>query len=641
MKRRTLVIALAFAAVVVPSFVVAQSAFFGTSSGLVEHQSPNGPTILSESADYDSNVPINDTHVDFGHTTFSGDGFARVTTFGDTTTLKNVSSSTELVVDGQVSKTGISGSADLIALHDYAVDTGQTDIQITGSNGGVQVRLTGLPANEWIVAVSDTGRVANYTASGEVIFNLGDGAWELETHSRTELFSNPSPADDETVTTQDNINLAVDVAAPDDGTYSVAFVDASTDTTISTDTITDNGTATATWQNPDLGTNDWYVEFDGKTKSETYQFQTPATIEIRDEETEELIDGSIEVEVEFFEERGETIYTRNTTNGIINLEGLPANTKYVVSASEVGGDTYHDRKIILPDITQQGTIYLLNKSANSVDVEFLLQDQTGQFEGESSRLIIERGFQTNDSSVREFRQVAGDRFGAGDGVSVQLKQGERYQLRVANDAGQTRNLGHFEPERSQAVELTVGELSWTLGQSAEEDISWSAQRDDGEIHLQILDKSQTLTDVQVQIYETDNKSNALIYEDTFSGPYGNLSVRQPIPAEFENVTSWTVEWTGSADGETVDGRTILGQGTYPITVPVDSSLLGIFSALLLMFVAGFFSVRVAELGAIVVPVVASGLYAVGWLPLPLPWVLAGLALGVATEFASRGGFNDR
>jgi len=39
--------------------------------------------------------------------------------------------------------------------------------------------------------------------------------------------------------------------------------------------------------------------------------------------------------------------------------------------------------------------------------------------------------------------------------------------------------------------------------------------------------------------------------------------------------------------------------------------------------------------------VATGLWAMGWLPVPLTWVLAALALGVGAEFAARGGFSDQ
>ena len=86
---------------------------------------------------------------------------------------------------------------------------------------------------------------------------------------------------------------------------------------------------------------------------------------------------------------------------------------------------------------------------------------------------------------------------------------------------------------------------------------------------------------------------------------------------------------------------MIGQGQYSIGVPAPDGIMVIFSALLITFVGGFFSVRVSELGLVIVPLVALGLFAAGWLPLPLPWILASLAIGVMTEFATRGGFDRR
>jgi len=93
-------------------------------------------------------------------------------------------------------------------------------------------------------------------------------------------------------------------------------------------------------------------------------------------------------------------------------------------------------------------------------------------------------------------------------------------------------------------------------------------------------------------------------------------------------------------GEETSFQTVVASsGRYPVNT--SSGWIPIFSATLIMFVGGFFSVRVADLGVIIVPAVGVLLWTMGWLPLPLTWVLAAVALGVGSEFASRRGFSDR
>jgi len=89
----------------------------------------------------------------------------------------------------------------------------------------------------------------------------------------------------------------------------------------------------------------------------------------------------------------------------------------------------------------------------------------------------------------------------------------------------------------------------------------------------------------------------------------------------------------------VSAQITVGPARYP--VDVDSDWIPIFSALFIVFLAGFFSVKVANAGAIILPIVSLALWAMGWLPVPVTWILAALTMGVGAEFASRGGFSDR
>lgn len=652
---RTWLLIVAGLVVVLGAGFAAAATFYGTSSGLVEHDAPNGPTILSEDVDYGDNVPIRDGVVDFNHTRFesSGETYAEVSGFdSEFLTLDNLDASDQLNVYSDSRPTiRLTGSADSVAVRDYAVDDGLADLSVTNANNLV-VNLTSLPSESWIVLTSDSAQdVAAWTGnSNEAQFDIPDGAtadYEIEEVTDS-VVSNPSPHA-KTVNKTSDIELSVDIDAPDGGQYDIAFVNADTDQTIGVDTVTDSGTASVTWSDPPLGTNNWYVVVGDTMQSETFEFQTPATVEIRDELTQELLNESLEVEVSFFGDPGETILTRTTSDGIVDLSGLDPDQAYVISASPVNDSSnYIDRRVYLPDITEQATVYLLNESqTDSVEIEFILEDQTGEFDAEGTYLIVSKAFETGsageNTTVEEYRQISGDLFGAASGYSVVLEEGIRYKLTLENDDGKRRELGHYQPERSEAITLDVGELSWNLPREVQEDVQWDFERfEQGGreiIRVQINDSEQELDDVHVQIYETDNQSN-VIYDEVHPGPYGELTITQTIPSQYENVTSWTIDWVADKNS-TVGGQTILGTGSYGIGLPVESGILAIFSGLLLTFISGFFSVRVSELGMIIMPLCALGLFAMGWLPLPLSWILGALALGIMVEFASRGGFKQR
>lgn len=629
--------------------VVVAAEIYGTSSGTVHHAAPNGPQITTEDVDYNESVPIQDGLIDFGHTRFTSTDVthANASNFdSEYIVLEDVdATNAELAVDSRRPIVGISGQADRIEWRDYTPDEGLTTLSVQNPSS-LSVRLTELPTDEWVVLRGPDDIYKWTGGNAQATFSIqSTGDYELETYS-ADIFSNPSPTDGVTVD-QDPVTLSVDVDGPGTGSFTVEFRNATDGSLIGTDTITDNGTATTDWSQSQMlmGTNRWYATLQsGGSQSETNEFGIPGTLEIRDEQTQALLDGTnMTVDVSFYS-GNETIYSRNTSDGRVDLSGLPTDRSFIVNVVDVN-DSYHDRRIFISDITETATAYLLNTSANAVDIEFLLADKTGQFDGRDTRLLISKGFPVNQSgntTIREFKQLSGDRFGAANGYSVTLEQGQRYQLRIANDE-RARLLGHYQPERSEAVELEIGELEWNLPRQIEGGIDWDAERVEENnrdmIRLQVNDSLNQLENVSVQIYETGNKSNMLL-NDTLDGPFGELVVSQTVPQSQQDVASWTVDWEGDYNS-TVGAQTILGAGSYGIGLPADRGLIAIFAGLLVTFVAGFFSVRVSELGLVIVPIVALGLFAIGWLPLPLTWILGALAIGVMTEFATRGGFDRR
>jgi PKD repeat protein len=367
---------------------------------------------------------------------------------------------------------------------------------------------------------------------------------------------------------------------------------------------------------------------------------TPAgNLELRNEQTGHLINDR-EVVVTF--SNAEFSAIRNTTTGILNMGSVNLSAPVVARAEAVG---FESRRLLIESLQSDRTLFLLDRSnvSTAVLTEFLLDDRTGRFSGPDSETVLEIRKTMplpGETDNIPWRILLSDFFGAGDEIGMLMEADERYRIRVRNGAGDVRELGAYTAVRNKTLDLVIGELSWELG-SEQQNLSWGVSQVNASgtesIRFQIQDNATNTTNISVKIYESGNESRELV-NGTVAGPVGNFSTLMPIPPQFRNVTSWTVEWTAQRNGETIDAKTVVGPRKYP--VEVNSDWIPIFSALFILFVGGFFSVRVATIGALIVPLVGLALWAAGWLPVPLSWVLAALAIGIGSEFAVRGGFSD-
>jgi len=227
---------------------------------------------------------------------------------------------------------------------------------------------------------------------------------------------------------------------------------------IGTDTLSSNGTAEISSVNAIGGTNTWSIiatdSYGKTTTSQTFSFQAPAELEIRNQTANangdhELID-SAETEIEFYFDGASTpglIIERSTNTGVINMTGLPVNQPFVVDAN---ADDYFNRRIFVSSLFETQTVYLLDDTADVVQPIFELNDATGQYDTEHTVLEIQRNI--NGS----WQTVEGDYFGIANRVSAQLLFNERHRLVITNtETGASRNLGPFTPTSSNFIELTV------------------------------------------------------------------------------------------------------------------------------------------------------------------------------------------
>jgi hypothetical protein len=400
---------------------------------------------------------------------------------------------------------------------------------------------------------------------------------------------------------QTTITMETDGAA--DTNY--GLVDVSTDEALAVDVADTNGQVV--FDDVDLsGTEEVRVEELG---SLTIREETPQ---------HELITGA-DVTIRFFEEDGETVRETSDSDGDgkIDLTGLPVDEQFI---AQVDAPQHEQRTVLISDLSQQETIFLLNDSATpgGVQKEFIVNDQTGNFDGEETEIVIERAINESyykTDGIFEYRTIAGDDVGADRAYIVTLQEDTRYRISVRNDNGDVRQLGAFTPKVAGTTNLDIGSV--TAQQTNVEGVAWNASITNTTSGDEVvvgyndsLDKTDTL---YIEVHERGNRSNKLISNTTYTGPLGEVSVSQPIPAA-ENMTEWKVRITAErSEGEDFSATKILSPRRN-----VLPGLPGWFTAIaslgLIWITAGLFSQVNGDVGALVVAGMGAMFWFVGFAP---------------------------
>jgi hypothetical protein len=503
------------------------------------------------------------------------------------------------------------------------------DSQTVTSSGNYSADLASASASEVRL---------NLTYSG---FDGGGDAVELaETgvsyDSAAPVLSGFDPADGSQVETYSG-NVSVDVSDPDfsspGGDAVVVRLLDSTSSEIANATVTANETVTIPYLAV-AGSNslEWTASDDhGQSSTVDHSFSTPAELKLRTETNpSEAITDSGTAEVTFF---GETkVETRPITNGTANMSGLPADQTFVAVVSM---DGYYDRRILVESLFDQQTVYLLNESETAVNVEFVLDDSTGQYSSGDVELTVDKAIVVNNST--QFRTVVGDRISASGGLPASLEEGARYRLSVSKD-GNSRSLGSWTASTGGIVELPIGrvELSgdfdegWLLEHSIDEPPAGSSA--EGLLRLKFADQDGKTESVETQVVrldETGNVSEVVLANAT------ETDAQSVVRSVEVNNTSDTfaVRYTLVRDGETVSGERELGT-LEGITVPMDAGWLNLISWVGVFAFGGLVVIKDSRAAGLVMAGSASLFAMLGWLQAPTP--VLGLAAAAAVMYAVAG-----
>jgi hypothetical protein len=320
-----------------------------------------------------------------------------------------------------------------------------------------------------------------------------------------------------------------DVSLPNDDTLTVEFRDDGG--VFDTQTLNANGTVTATYPQLLGGENEYSIEVSdtyGNTVSTgTRTFSIPSNLTLRDvNDASDIVDDpNVDATVRFFEEQGNTVFPRSPTNGVVDMTGLPVDESFVVGVRDESG-TYVSRLTLIDTIFQQQDAYLINSSADTAIVRFNLQDRTGRFIAGETEFQILRSVNTTDSppEQEEYVIVAGDVIGSQLSFESELQEDVRYRVRVKNDNGEIRELGAFTARVDQTVDLTISGIDVGFDDNDTgtqvQTSATVAENGDKTIQFNLLDLSQSTTDISVTVVEAANES-VVIDQGGTAGPAGS------------------------------------------------------------------------------------------------------------------------
>jgi len=397
----------------------------------------------------------------------------------------------------------------------------------------------------------------------------------------------------------------------------VLAVDRSTDTVVSSTQVAANGTAT--FENIDSGTYD--VDFR----------RGPSVLRVFNESSpSQLISGNTTLTIRFFPGDQEEVVERTTTDGTVALPGdLPRDEEIVVTVDDEATN-YTYRRVILESLYQQQSVYLLPNSVANIGVTFELNDKTGQFGPQQSRLFVEKpirkDFDGDGDNETRYQTIVGDNFGAGGSFPAVIEPNQRYRLRVENRDGDSRVLGAYSAAQAGAIDVPIGEIQIEGRGAAGASFGASlVETNDSQfIRVQYRDAANDTSELDLEIV---SENGTVIRPNTTEfGPFGTYTETFDVPDQPEDAT-YEVRFHAQRDSsEDIGGVRYVG-AVAGFDFPVDEGVLRLLGWVVLVGLSGGLVLVDDRLAALGTVVVGSGLTVVGILSIPT------IALGIAGAIA--------
>jgi hypothetical protein len=454
-----------------------------------------------------------------------------------------------------------------------------------------------------------------------------------------------TPDSTQTVSTAP-VELSIDISDADLGTpqgdelTANWYIDGQQRTTT---TITSSGEATADIQNLDAGVHTWSVEVtdqQGHTlTSDTFQVAVPGELEVYNEAKPNQIVDNTTLRVRVFDGTSDTVVEREVTDGTVDFSGLPATGRFIVT---VDGDEnkFNYRRIVVSSLFDQQEIYLLPTDATSADITFQLDDATGAFPSEETRLFIERpinkDFDGDGTNETQYQVISGDNFGAAQDFPTTLETGERYRLRIENNDGDVRVLGSYTATGDAAEVLEIGSviISGEADDGATATARIIGEGSDRSVRVIYDDAENRTESLQIAIHRQGNESATLIEPETIDGMNSFVGT-YPIPVDAPEDVAYEVDVEAGRGEATYATTKYVGELPELIgRFNIDPAIAGLIGWVAITSLGGLVVIYNARLGAVMMVVTAGFTTVVG--ATQIPTAALALAGSVAVVFLVAG-----
>jgi hypothetical protein len=541
----------------------------------------------------------------------------------------NTTQTTATINPSDKSAVELSGAVDAFAYSaSHTADDGTADFRLsTSGQATIVVRDSGLTQSSdfELVGVNGdpvTGDVSvdsNGDATITVSGSESDRDVEVISDAAAPTLTNFTPSG---AVSGPTVDFSVDV---DDGDLSSRSesVDVEISTggsTLNSQTITQASPVTASTTPSVGGTIDVQAtatdDF-GESTTTTTTISVPDELLIRNQSApNQLVNNTqANVSVEFIGQESGQVLTRTTSTGRVDMTGLPVDEPFIV---RVTADNFTTSRVRLESLLAQSEVFLLPSSATTVDIQFRLNDNTGQFPAQTTTVAIEQILQQNGTT--EFKRVAADEFGASPTRTFTLEEGARFRIRIRSDAGEVRELGSITADRAKTVPLEVGELQFGVSDKGLEEGRYQANatRQNNTLTFVYQDPANATDGITVRIVQSDNRSKEVARSS--AGSVDSFKFSHQLQGEDRNA-SYVALFELSRDGQVVEGSRPFGAQKFELGSGLDDGWKQIFGVGLLIVVGGLFSVANARIGALVIPGMAGVLFYAGW--------MSGVASGAA------------
>jgi hypothetical protein len=316
------------------------------------------------------------------------------------------------------------------------------------------------------------------------------------------------------------------------------------------------------------------------TDSGNYTLDVPGTIYLKNESNPgENLSAATNATITFYTDDGVT--RRNVTTNAVNLSGLAPGAFYEVVLDAEG---FYRRRLTLDTLADQQTAYLLPKSADAAELEFVLVDYSGNYPVESSRLLVRRALTIDNATTRE--TISSGSFDAAGEYPITLADRARYQLIVENDAGDRRVLGAYDVRGSTTEELVIGSINVSAveGESYAIVVNRTTNGDWLRLQITYTDEANATSNYVVEL----RKDDAIVRRYQQVTTLGTTTVTFNVSAD----QRYELVVTATRNGEQVTERYPVGGG-LGIDLPLDSKWLGTFAMIFVGFVGALGAPRYA------------------------------------------------